>query len=186
MTWEGLNPPYATIVADPPWAYEEGFVNGPARGVGWTNRHALPYSAMDWTEIAGLPVEKLVGPSDAFCWLWTTNRYLPRAFEILDAWHFDYRQTLVWHKDDASPFPAAVAPNSAEFLLLGKTGPVRRSGTVSASIVRATRGPHSQKPGAFLDLIEQVSPGPYVELFARQPRLGWDAWGYGYEVTAAS
>jgi N6-adenosine-specific RNA methylase IME4 len=47
-------------------------------------------------------------------------------------------------------------------------------------------GRHSQKPGGFLDLVEQVSPGPYVELFARQPRLGWDAWGHGYEGQAAS
>jgi N6-adenosine-specific RNA methylase IME4 len=36
---------------------------------------------------------------------------------------------------------------------------------------------HSQKPEAFLDLIEQVSPGPYLELFARRQRLGWDTWG---------
>ncbi len=44
-----------------------------------------------------------------------------------------------------------------------------------------TRGAHSAKPPAFLDLVERVSPGPYVELFARQPRLGWDSWGWGHE-----
>jgi hypothetical protein len=44
------------------------------------------------------------------------------------------------------------------------------------------RGAHSAKPPAFLDLVEQVSPGPYVELFARAPRLGWDSWGKGYEI----
>jgi N6-adenosine-specific RNA methylase IME4 len=48
------------------------------------------------------------------------------------------------------------------------------------------RGPHSVKPAAFFDIVEQVSPGPYVELFARQPRLGWDSWGYGYEGTDIS
>jgi N6-adenosine-specific RNA methylase IME4 len=46
-------------------------------------------------------------------------------------------------------------------------------------------GGHSIKPPAFLDVVEQVSPGPYVELFARQPRLGWDAWGHGYELVAS-
>lgn len=40
---------------------------------------------------------------------------------------------------------------------------------------------HSAKPAAALDLVESVSPGPYVELFARRPRLGWDSWGYGFE-----
>lgn len=39
------------------------------------------------------------------------------------------------------------------------------------------RGPHSQKPEAFLDMVEQVSPGPYLEMFARRQRLGWDTWG---------
>lgn len=47
------------------------------------------------------------------------------------------------------------------------------------------RGPHSAKPAAFLDIVERVSPGPYVELFARAPRLGWDSWGYGYESAAS-
>ncbi len=47
-----------------------------------------------------------------------------------------------------------------------------------------SRGRHSEKPAGFLDIVEQVSPGPYVELFARQPRLGWDAWGHGYENVA--
>jgi N6-adenosine-specific RNA methylase IME4 len=42
--------------------------------------------------------------------------------------------------------------------------------------------PHSVKPDAFGDLVEQVSPGPYVELFCRRPRLGWDSWGKGYEL----
>ena len=46
------------------------------------------------------------------------------------------------------------------------------------------RGRHSEKPPAFLDIVERVSPGPYVELFARAPRLGWDSWGYGYEGAA--
>jgi hypothetical protein len=46
-----------------------------------------------------------------------------------------------------------------------------------------SRGAHSEKPAAFLDVVEQVSPGPRVELFARQPHLGWDSWGWGYENT---
>lgn len=45
----------------------------------------------------------------------------------------------------------------------------------------AARTGHSVKPDAFYDLVERVSPAPRVELFARQPRLGWDSWGRGYE-----
>lgn len=180
-----LNPPYCTIVADPPWEYDEGFVRGTSRGVG---RHdiPLPYSSMSVEEIAALPVRDLVGPDGAFLWLWTTNKYLPDAFDVIGAWGFRYRQTIVWRKGDASPFVRAVAPNSAEYLLVARRGPVKRIGTAPSSVIDAVRGAHSVKPDVFLDLIEQVSPGPYVELFARAPRLGWDSWGYGYEIGASA
>lgn len=183
--WEGLSPPYSTIVADPPWAYDEGFINGPARGAGWSNRHKLPYSPMALHEIAELPVAELVAPTGAFLFLWTTNRYLPDAFTVLEAWGFGYRQALAWKKGDASPFPGAVAPNTLEFLLVARRGSVKRSGTAASALVEANRGTHSAKPGAAYDLIEKVSPGPYVELFARAPRLGWDSWGKGYESSVA-
>ena len=50
----------------------------------------------------------------------------------------------------------------------------------------APRGSHSEKPALFADLIERMSPGPYVELFSRTPRLGWDSWGHGYELREPS
>lgn len=184
--WEGLSPPYATIVADPPWAYEEGFVNGPARGEGWSNRHSLPYSPMPLEAIKALPVAELVGSSGAFLFLWTTNRYLPDAFDVAKAWGFRYRQTLVWKKGDASPFPGAVAPNEAEFLLVARRGGIKRTGTTPRAVIEAVRGAHSVKPGVFLDVVEAVAPGPYLELFSRSPRLGWDSWGHGYELSGAS
>lgn len=60
--------------------------------------------------------------------------------------------------------------------------PPKQQERVNSTWWQWPRGSHSVKPAAFLDIVEQVSPGPYVELFARQPRLGWDAWGYGYEI----
>jgi N6-adenosine-specific RNA methylase IME4 len=168
---------YRTIVADPPWDYGEGFVNGPARGVGWSNGKPLPYQPMTVEAIADLPVEQWAHPGGAFVFLWTTNRYLPDAFDVLAAWGFRYRQTLVWAKGDASPFAGAVAPNSAEYLLVGRRGGARREGTWPSSVIAANRGDHSAKPDVFGDLIEAVSPGPYLELFARRQRLGWDTWG---------
>ncbi len=180
--FEELSPPYGTIVADPPWTYAEGFVNGPAHGKQWSNKKELPYSSMSVEEIAAMPVSTLAGPDGAFLFLWTTNRYLPDAFAISERWGFEYRQTIVWHKGDASPFPATVTPNNAEFLLVGRRGSVKRTGTGPSSVVFANRGVHSKKPAVFLDLVESVAPGPYVELFARQPRMGWDAWGFGYEA----
>jgi N6-adenosine-specific RNA methylase IME4 len=167
---------YRTIVADPPWAYEDGFVNGPAAGVGWSNRKPLPYSSMSVESICALDVGALA-ESGAFLFLWATNRYLPDAFDVMTAWGFRYRQTMIWHKQDASPFPAAVAPIDAEYLLVGRRGGVKRIGTWSASVIVAARAEHSRKPDVFLDMVEAVSPGPYLEMFSRRARLGWDVWG---------
>lgn len=51
-----------------------------------------------------------------------------------------------------------------------------------SNVLWSPRGAHSAKPDAFADRIERVSPGPYVELFCRRPRFGWDSWGKGYEI----
>lgn len=45
---------------------------------------------------------------------------------------------------------------------------------------------HSRKPPGLVDLVLEASPGPYLELFSRTPPLGWDSWGDGYEIGAAS
>ena len=182
--WAGLTPPYKCIVADPPWQYDEGFPTQsrtPGKWSGPVTDKPLPYSSMSVEEIAALPVASL---ADADCrlFLWTTNRYLPASFTVLTAWGFTYRQTLVWHKADGN-MGGSVAPNSAEFLLVGTRGKPGRLSKAASAVLRAPQGKvHSQKPRLFGDLVEQVSPGPYVELFARSPRLGWDSWGYGWEA----
>ena len=183
--FEELSPPYVTIVAGPPWDYEGGCVAlGPGHGDLRANQ-PLPYSGMTINEIANMPVSRLVG-RHARLFLWTTNRYLPDAFGIVRSWGFTYKQTLVWHKIDTN-LQGSVAPNSTEFLLVCVKGSLGRTGVAKSSVVATPHSPsHSQKPPAMLDLIEQVSPGPYVELFARQPRMGWDAWGLGYEGQVAN
>lgn len=176
--WEGLSPPYSTVVVDPPWHYEQ-FVTEPSRGT-WQNK-TLPYRSMTVDEIAALPITDLASRHSRV-FLWTTNRYLPSAFDILHAWGFRYRQTLVWHKLDANHIGGSVASPTIEFLLVAVRGNPARSGQWPTAMIEAARGrEHSTKPPAFADIVERVSPPPYVELFARQPRLGWDAWGHGYE-----
>ncbi len=174
---------YRTIVADPPWAYDgDGFPSmvGPGRGRRRRTTKQIPYSTMSVVEIAALPVRDLSQASAAL-FLWTTNRHLPYAFRILEDWGYEYTQTIVWAKTPRSPFVASVAPNHAEYLLVARRGSHRWSGSVRTNVLRVEQAPqwaaHSAKPDAFLDLVEQVSPGPYLELFARRQRLGWDTWG---------
>lgn len=164
-------------MADPPWEYPEGFATRsrtPGVWTGPTQTYALPYPALSVAAITELPVRDFAARACRL-FLWTTNRYLPAAFGILAAWGFRYRQTLVWHKTDG--FSGSVAPN-AEFLLVGVKGsPPRLARLPSAVVSLAHTKQHSAKPEAFLDAVESVSPGPYLELFARRQRLGWDTWG---------
>ena len=165
---------YRTIVADPPWRYDDGFALGP--GHGQLEQRPLPYQSMTVEQICSIPVASLAD-DDSRLFLWTTNRYLPDAFRVIRAWGFIYRQTLVWHKLGVN-LPASVAPNNVEFLLVGTRGAPERLATLpSATFSIARRSKHSTKPEAWLDHIEQISPGPYVELFSRRHRLGWDVWG---------
>lgn len=166
---------YRTIVADPPWIYDEPFAQIHSKAGRVTK--PLPYESMSLDDIKALPVSAMAD-RNARLFLWTTNRYLPDAFGVIDAWGFQYRQTAVWHKKgNPSPWGGSVAPNHAEFLLVGVRGKPERLTMWPSSVVAINVGRHSQKPETFLDLIEMVSPGPYLEMFARRNRLGWDTWG---------
>lgn len=187
---QGSRRRYRTIVVDPPWPYKEGFagIRGPStrpeKRAGWRprvvmHRPTLPYPAFSVEQITQLPIPDLAA-RDCRIFLWTTQRYLPDAFGVLAAWRFNYRQTLVWNKATFNgAFGGSIAPNNIEFVLVGRRGapPVitRLGGCLFDGRGNVGRGNlHSAKPDTFLDLVEQVSPGPYAELFARRARLGWD------------
>lgn len=184
-----LAPPYATVVVDPPWDYSDGW---PPWGTSSGERHPLPYSSLSIDAIASLPVGSLVG-REGYVFLWTTNRYLPAAFDVLAAWGLTYRQALTWCKEPIGIGPGGMFAQTTEFALIAqRIGPRshargrRTSGRLNTSWFVWPRGAHSAKPAAFYDAVEAVAPGPYLELFARQARLGWDSWGWGYELTKAS
>jgi N6-adenosine-specific RNA methylase IME4 len=174
---------YRTIVADPPWEYPEGFALGTGhleRGErGGVEIRPLPYPSMTVRDICALPVRALAA-RECRLFLWTTNRYLRSAFTVMRCWGFTYKQTLVWHKTTMN-LPAHVAPNSAEFVLVGVRGKPARLVTLPSAVIATTRGgtepQHSVKPECWIDHFERVSPGPYLELFARRQRFGWDTWG---------
>ncbi len=142
-----------------------------------------PYTMLKVEEIACLDVEALAD-ADAHLYLWTTNRYLRMAHSVAEAWGFKPSQTLVWCKSPQGIGPGGAFSNTTEFVLFCRRGHLAYQDRIDTTWWQWDRGPHSVKPAAFLDVVERVSPGPYVELFARQPRLGWDAWGYGHEAEA--
>jgi N6-adenosine-specific RNA methylase IME4 len=174
---------YRTIVADPPWEYPEGFALGTGhleRGErGGVEVRPLPYPSMTFDAICDLRVWELAA-ADCRLFLWTTNRWLDDAFDVMRAWRFKYRQTLVWHKRTMN-LPAHIAPNSAEFVLVGTRGTPGRLSTLPSAVIATSRGgtdpQHSVKPECWLDHFEAVSPAPRLELFSRRARFGWDTWG---------
>jgi N6-adenosine-specific RNA methylase IME4 len=172
---------YSTIVVDPPWPYEDGW---PGWSLSRDERLALPYPSMSLEEIKDLPVFSLIAP-EGYVFLWTTNRYLENAFAILRYWRMVPRQTLTWCKPPRGEGPGGMFATTTEFVIAAqRIGPhshargQRTNGRrVDTSWFQWKRGEHSAKPDAFLDLVERVCPGPYLELFARRQRLGWDTWG---------
>jgi N6-adenosine-specific RNA methylase IME4 len=170
---------YRTIVADPPWHYDGfGIGRAPKGCEVWSAKTPLPYVTMTPTEIAALPVASLA-ENDAHLYLWTTNRYLPDAFDVVKSWGFRYSTPLVWAKTPMPTMIGGAFRPSAEFVLFcrrGKLPALRREVTQWWNWPRQGHN-HSRKPEAFLDLVESMSPGPYLEMFARRNRLGWDTWG---------
>lgn len=171
---------YRTIVADPPWAYAEGWpVGREPKGVEHDGRRtALSYESMTVEEIAALPVASMAAP-DAHLYLWTTNRYLPDAFDVLKAWGFRYSQTLVWAKTPMGKGPGGTWAQNVEYVLFGRRGSLKSLQRFDTAWFNWKRmgNAHSRKPDAFVDMVEQASPGPHVELFARRARFGWSYWG---------
>jgi N6-adenosine-specific RNA methylase IME4 len=174
---------YRTIVADPPWEQKAGTLRGREGFLDCGGKSAdLPYPTMTVAEIAALPVYDLT-EQDAHLYVWVTNKYLPRIFDVLAWWNFTYSTTLVWCKKPMGGGLGGKFGVTTEFLIHATRGSLAATGRVTGTWFDVKRQylngkpQHSAKPEFFLDLIEQVSPGPHLEMFSRRARLGWDTWG---------
>ena len=163
---------FRTIYADPPW---------PEIGGGRIRRGAdAHYPLMKVSEIKALPVSRLAFEA-AHLYLWTTNNYLPAALEVINAWGFEYKTMITWLKDRKGL--GQYFRGKTEHCLFATRGvlPYRtrpdglRAQGVTGFI--APRSEHSVKPQEMRDMIELVSYPPRIELFARIPAPGWNAWG---------
>lgn len=121
---------------------------------------------------------------NAHLYLWTTNSFMCEAHQVARAWGFEPKTILTWVKMKAnnsrSPsmragFHYRSATEHILFCVRGRLkllGPARPTAYMIPRILK-----HSEKPDFFYDLIEEQSPGPYLELFARRPRKGWTQTG---------
>lgn len=162
---------YRTIVADPPWRTTTGPQWKPGSG-----HKPLPYPVMTMEAIKALPVSDLAEDA-AHLYLWTTNILVPQAYEVVAAWGFKPSVLLTWCKAPLGMGLGDAFGITTEFVLFAHRGGLRPLTREPSTWWQWKRGKHSQKPEGFLDIVEQVSPGPYLEMFARRNRLGWDTWG---------
>jgi N6-adenosine-specific RNA methylase IME4 len=136
----------------------------------------LPYRSMSVDEVAALPVGEWA-QTDADLYLWTTQRYLWDARQIALCWGFTPRKLLAWCKEPTGFSMGGPWGNAMEFVIFARRGSIGIQHRIPRDWWVWPRTTHSAKPEAFLDLVEQVPPGPYLEMFARRARLGWDYWG---------
>lgn len=148
----------------------------------------LPYRTMSLDAIKQLPIP---AAADAHLYLWATSGFLREAFEVMDAWGFRFSTTLVWAKAPIGHGLGGAYGIATEFVLFGRRGSLPAMSKVGRNWwgwkrPYSDRGKprHSAKPPEFYAMVEQVSPGPYLEMFARDFRLGWDGWGDEYPVAA--
>ena len=138
---------------------------------------------METPEICKIPVP---ATPDAVLFLWVPGACLPEAFEVLEAWGFEYVTNIVWIKNVVGL--GNWVRNQHEILLIGRRGdmPSPLPANRPPSVIQAPRREHSQKPDEAYDLIERMYPDlPKIELFARNARPGWAAWGNEMEKFVA-
>lgn len=181
---------YSTIVADPPWRVKAGPgagdytlnesgkqiwnpASGPTRDLAFASMSIEQIKAM---EIPAAP--------NAHLYLWTINAYVEHAYDVARAWGFKPSTLLVWAKNPFGGGLGGAWGISTEYILFARRGKLASTGRITGTWFNWKRPydergkpRHSGKPEAFQDLVETVSPGPYLEMFARRHRPGWTCVG---------
>jgi len=162
---------FGTLYLDPPWSYG----NQATRSA--TDNH---YPTMMVEEIAALPIADLAA-EQSHIYLWTTNAFLHESFHLLEHWGFEYKSLLVWDKEKYGI--GNYWRLQTEYLLLATKGGLGVADKNNRNILREESSGHSVKPHVVRKMIEAMSPGPRLELFARRVATGWTCWGNEIERT---
>lgn len=178
----GQSGKYKTIVIDPPWKYgvwgKRNEITSSYKKFKVNIETPLPYPYMTLDEIKALPIKDL---ADENCelYVWTTQKYLPVTFELIDHWGFKYCTTLSWCKKPRGTGQGGVYCPTTEFIVHGRIGNMPKVKRIDSTWfeVKRPHNSHSTKPEFFQDMIETVSDAPRLEMFARREREGWDVFG---------
>jgi N6-adenosine-specific RNA methylase IME4 len=182
---------YKTIYADPPWITTAGRPLGSyvakdgkqTFSTGSSNlTRPLSYPQMSVDDIAALPIRH-IADRDAHLYIWVINKYLLQASSIITSWGFEYVTPITWAKTPFGGGLGGTYRNTSEHLLFCRRGRLKAKKKITGTWFHVKRQYingkpcHSKKPDFFRHMIEDVSPGPYLELFAREQAAGWDVFG---------
>jgi N6-adenosine-specific RNA methylase IME4 len=170
---------FRTILADPPWQFQNR-----TGKIAPEHKRLSRYGTLTVDEIKALPVNRAAAET-CHLYLWVPNALLPEGLSVMRAWGFSYKSNLVWHKvrKDGGSDGRGVGfyfRNVTELILFGVRGKNARTlqpGRTQVNYLSSRKREHSRKPDEQYRIIEACSAGPYLELFARGERRGWDAWG---------
>ncbi len=170
---------FSTVLADPPWQ----FTNRTGK-MAPEHRRLHRYGTMTLAAICALPVARIAADR-AHLYLWVPNALLPDGLRVMEQWGFRYKTNIVWYKvtGDGRPDLRGVGfyfRNVTELLLFGVRGSDVRTlqpGRTMPNLLQTRKRRHSRKPDEAYDIIEACSWGPFIELFARHARPGWQQWG---------
>jgi N6-adenosine-specific RNA methylase IME4 len=167
----GVTVKFKTIVADPPWDVKAG-----PRSLHDPNEKSrlLEYPTMSVEEISAIQVP---ADDDAHLYIWTINAYIEETYAIARAWGFEPSTLLTWLKQPKGRGLGGTFSTCTEFVLFARRGTLTAKKRCDRNWWGWGRGEHSAKPEEFQTVVESVSPGPYLEMFARRKRHGWHSWG---------
>ena len=169
---------FSTILIDPPWRFQN-------RTGKMAPEHARlnRYETMQLEDIKRMPVSAHAA-KPCHLYMWCPNALLKEGLAVMEAWGFEYKTNLVWYKvrKDGGPDGRGVGfyfRNVTELILFGVHGRMRTldPARTQVNLIATRKREHSRKPVETYALIEECSPGPYLEIFAREPAPGWTSWG---------
>lgn len=169
--------PFGCVLADPPWSFKSwsGKTGTPHRSA---NDH---YLTTETTALCDIPVAD-VAAKDCALFMWVVDSHIDQAIDLGRSWGFGLKtKAFTWVKTTKSGIPKIGmgywTRKQTEICLLFTRGKVKRLDMGVRELIMSPRREHSRKPDEQYERIERLVAGPYLELFARQARPGWAAWG---------
>lgn len=161
------------LYADPPWAFDNS---------GFDQSAAQEYPVLkpeiieNYTDDTGRQIRQLAKQKGSILFLWVPAAIVPEGLQILKGWGFEYKAQMVWKKDRA-PGIGWWVKSKHELLFIGALGSQLHPAIKFDSVFESPVTTHSKKPELVYEMIEAMYTGPYIELFARNTRPGWESWG---------